>query len=972
METILHQLKIAVTGFKFLRTSIFLMTLFGFSALAQTNQSTVTISTSPSSGSSFTVGNFNLPYVNVALAVNDDFTPGAIETTGETICSGGTPTEIGSATPASGGDNAITYSWRSSADGYTASISGATGETYTPPAGLTTTTSYRRYANDGTFNPTPTASTGTWTVTVNQPSVAPTSISGTTTICYGSNTTLTAEGGTLGTGANYQWGTGAVVGTNPLVGETASTLTISPSSTTTYWVRIENTTSPCTATTTGVTQAVTVNQPSVAPTSISGTTTICYGSNTTLTAEGGTLGTGANYQWGTGAVVGTNPLVGETASTLTISPSSTTTYWVRIENTTSPCDVNTSGITQEVIVSPLSVGGTVSSNANVCSGSNSGLLTLSGYTGSIVRWEYSVNPFSSWTTIANTTSTYTSGALTETTKFRAVVQSGTCAVNYSSEATITIATATYASGAWDNITGPNATMAAVISDTFTSAGTDITACSLTVNNNATVVISSGNTVTLSGPLVANVGSIVTFNNNANLIQTGTTNNNVGAIQIKRNSAPILRLDYTLWSTPVTSTQTLLDFSPATLTNRFYEYLNATNVFSAVTPSTTIFSSVKAKGFLIRVANNHPAATPTVWTGTFTGVSNNGNYSFALQSGFNLIGNPYPSPVSLAQLVSDNSSSVENTVYFWRKTNNLNQLTSATPNYCTLNIATNAYTLSDPSLPVPNGIIQVGQGFFIEAKASPSPLQFNNGQRVNNHANQFFRANGNNSLSNTTIESNPIWLNITGASNQFFQTVVGYYTNGTLGVDSTDSKYFDGSALVLNSLIDSNQYIIQGRPVPFDPNDVVPLNFKCGEAGNFTIAIDHVGGLFLNGQSIYLRDNVTGTIHDLTAGSYTFASSNGSFTSRFELLYQMPLGTNTPAFNANQIVVFPIGQNELSINTGAIEMKNIKIFNITGQLLNEFKGINSTQKVISLNGTNQVIIIQVESVDGAKVSKKYIR
>jgi hypothetical protein len=95
------------------------------------------------------------------------FTSGAISTTGETILSGGTPTTtIGSVTGASGGDNAILYSWRSSADNYTAAIPGATSATYLPPAGLTATTSYRRYTKDGTCNTTPTVSSGTWMVAV--------------------------------------------------------------------------------------------------------------------------------------------------------------------------------------------------------------------------------------------------------------------------------------------------------------------------------------------------------------------------------------------------------------------------------------------------------------------------------------------------------------------------------------------------------------------------------------------------------------------------------------------------------------------------------------------------------------------------------------------------------------------------------------------------------------------------------------
>jgi len=47
------------------------------------------------------------------------------------------------------------------------------------------------------------------TVTVQQPPTAPTGITGTTTICNGQSTTLTAEGGSDGSGANVNWYSGA-------------------------------------------------------------------------------------------------------------------------------------------------------------------------------------------------------------------------------------------------------------------------------------------------------------------------------------------------------------------------------------------------------------------------------------------------------------------------------------------------------------------------------------------------------------------------------------------------------------------------------------------------------------------------------------------------------------------------------------------------------------------------------------------
>ena len=178
-------------------------------------------------------------------------------------------------------------------------------------------------------------------------STAPTSISGTTNICNGTSTTLTATGGTAATGCTYQWGTGSTVGSNVIAGQTSASTTVNPTTNTTYWVRRLDP-SPCNTITSGVTQAVTVTTASTAPTSITGTTTLCLGSNTVLTATGGTLATGSTYEWGTGTV-GSNIILGQSGASITVTPTSTTTYWVRRTNV-SPCTPSTGAATISVSV----------------------------------------------------------------------------------------------------------------------------------------------------------------------------------------------------------------------------------------------------------------------------------------------------------------------------------------------------------------------------------------------------------------------------------------------------------------------------------------------------------------------------------------------------------------------------------------------------------------------------------------------
>src|SRR5678815_377722 len=95
-----------------------------------------------------------------------------------------------------------------------------------------------------------------------------------------------------------------------------------------------------------------------------------------------------------------------------------------------------------ITVNPVSVGGSVASAQTICSGNTPANLTLSGQTGSVVKWQKSSDAaFTLPTDIANTTTTLTGasiGALVSDTWFRAVVQSGVCAAANSASVKITV------------------------------------------------------------------------------------------------------------------------------------------------------------------------------------------------------------------------------------------------------------------------------------------------------------------------------------------------------------------------------------------------------------------------------------------------------------------------------------------------------------------------------------------------------
>jgi hypothetical protein len=136
------------------------------------------------------------------IVVHPEFNAGAIKTDGETICNGGDPGVIGSTTVASGGNGTITYEWRANGT----AIPSSNSATYDPPTGLTTTTTYTRWAKDSECNTTWTQSSGTWTLTIDPaPQAGTISASPNTVICAGKEVELTLNGST----GTIQWQTNA-------------------------------------------------------------------------------------------------------------------------------------------------------------------------------------------------------------------------------------------------------------------------------------------------------------------------------------------------------------------------------------------------------------------------------------------------------------------------------------------------------------------------------------------------------------------------------------------------------------------------------------------------------------------------------------------------------------------------------------------------------------------------------------------
>ncbi len=228
----------------------------------------------------------------------------------------------------------------------------------------------------------------------------PVSASGNSPICSGSNSTLQVSG-TLSAGATWHWYKSSCGG---IAEGTGSSIIVSPSSTTTYYVRAEN--NGCFSNCSSV--IINVNPTPTAPSTINASPAFfCSSGASSTLGLTGTLSAGATWQWYSGTCGGTPVGTGVSVS---VSPTSSTNYYVRAENGTcnSIC-LNTSVSVASIPMNPVSASGT----SPICSGSNSTLQvngTLSA--GAVWKWYngtcsgVSIGTGSSITVTPASTSTY--------------------------------------------------------------------------------------------------------------------------------------------------------------------------------------------------------------------------------------------------------------------------------------------------------------------------------------------------------------------------------------------------------------------------------------------------------------------------------------------------------------------------------------------------------------------------------------
>lgn len=536
---------------------------------------------------------------------------------------------------------------------------------------------------------------------------------------------------------------------------------------------------------------------------------------------------------------------------------------------------------------------------------------------------------------------------------------------------------------------------------------------LIIENGATLTQQPNSTLTIVNFIDVQTGGAYNMEDSSSLIQVDDVTNTVnGAFTMDRNTN-IRANDYVYWSSPVTSFN-IQNVSPGTPNGHKYEWIPT--LYQGVgPPGNMVFGEWQGyntgpmaigKGYIVKGPTGH-TATPSNYTATFSGTPNNGTITQPIERGdytginytyqpipggdnllvtsdddnWNLVGNPYPSAINAIDfLTHTDNGNISGSVYLWTHGTDIGA-GNTDPFYddyvYNYNVADYvAYNSSGTSTPTGfNGNIGAGQGFFVlmtDAATTNETITFDNTMRSSAYANnQFYRTSNPSNMDGSA--ANRIWLDYLNPSGQTSTTLVAYIDGATNDEDRMyDAHTTTGNGLDLYSLIDEKEFLIQGRQLPFDNNDQVPLGLNITESGIHTIAINTLQGLFNNSdQDIFIEDFINDTIHNIKESPYSFTSESGIINDRFVLRF-----TNTTLgiedFDTLSGVIVFEDNEKITVKSDYGTIASIEAYDVLGRILYFNKTVNVNRfSIESISSNNATLLLKIKLTDGKQKIAKII-
>ena len=174
-----------------------------------------------------------------------------------------------------------------------------------------------------------------------------------------------------------------------------------------------------------------------------------------------------------------------------------------------------------------------------------------------------------------------------------------------------------------------------------------------------------------------------------------------------------------------------------------------------------------------------------------------------------------------------------------------------------------------------------------------------------------------------------------------------------------------------------KFAIQGKaPSSLTTDEIINIGFKTtiNVATLYTLSAAKLEGYFLTGNPVYLKDNLTNTIHDLSASDYNFTSEVGEFTNRFDIVFNaQALSADTFDLDANTVQIIQLDDTHVTFKaSNNLNIKTVTIYDLLGRQLYQLEGSQNEETYDLSNLQHSVFIAKITLSNGALVTKKAIK
>lgn len=507
---------------------------------------------------------------------------------------------------------------------------------------------------------------------------------------------------------------------------------------------------------------------------------------------------------------------------------------------------------------------------------------------------------------------------------------------------------------------------------FFIAIASISAQHITVENGVYLKADSGTILYLEEMNLSNEGTIHLLHN-ASLVQTNLmpSNSGLGNYIVERLGAGYER-EYNYWSTPVFGL-TKGDVFTSSNSRNSYFYGNTTQSWSAAND----IDPLNPTEALVATGTNPNTGTTTVRTFSSTMGFNSGMLTYPAyfnddggsnsdtDNDWNLVGNPYPSGLSVTDFLSINSGIIDDAVYLWNSTGS--DWVPLDADYATMN-SVGVTGAGGGDMPTSNTISSC-QGFFVRAIASGN-IMFDNAMRIGTN-NTFMRTQ-------SKTDWHRVWLTArhqTGYSNEI---LIGLIPDAKEGNDQYDAIKLSGNQHLSfympfgdnTSGSADDKLVIQGFP-HLESERIIPLGLTIKTGGIYTFDISHLDNFPEEEGRIILYDAFHHANTNLREQSYAVKLVEGEYTDRFSLGIipnaVTDLEDDLEDFQNGVILYGTNQQVHIQFTDVVYAQAQIGVFDVTGKLIHQ--QFNETDTHLSFDvPTTGVYIVKVGNTLGMMANK----